>query len=232
MPFVCDESRVEGTSAQLYNLVENQVVAQEARLGLMDLDLHDSMIRGQVVVIELNIWVNAHTSTPNEKLALICECHTMVVSEADVFDVLVPSGGVRVVVDKVDLSWSLHNQRFLVFETKLAIIVVTPGEHLSLGRDKTSVKISTSDLDYWDVKVDHVGNGWHVHHALDVLSNKLVLLYFFSIFWAGSHSTHYNESVSGVLVHAVEDCCHIARRNIIDNPIEHRVLDSSPHRAP
>ena len=54
----------------------------------MDLDRHNVRILGQVVVGQLNVWVDAHAATPGEYLIVVSKSERVVVAKAKVLDVL------------------------------------------------------------------------------------------------------------------------------------------------
>ena len=54
----------------------------------MDLDLHQVLVRVEIVVAQLDVRVDSHPSSPNVDLVLISQRHAMVVSEADILDEL------------------------------------------------------------------------------------------------------------------------------------------------
>lgn len=114
---VRDEGRVPGSRAHLDNLVEDEVVAEEARLRLIDLDFLQVPVGSQVVIAELDVRVDAHASTPDKDLVVISECQAVVIAEADVLDRGGPPGRIRVMIDEVNLVRPLDIERSLLLDT-------------------------------------------------------------------------------------------------------------------
>jgi len=81
-----DKSRVEWSTCQTLDFVENQVVLQQARVTLVDLDAERVELAGQVRCAHFEIGVDAHATAPNKDLAFSSQRQAVIVAASDVFD--------------------------------------------------------------------------------------------------------------------------------------------------
>ena len=100
----------------------------------MDLKLHQLCSLSQEIDVELDVWVDAHTSTPDKHLIILSESHAMTVAKADVFHCKrAPFRPVTTPILKEDLLWSLDDLYQLVLNSKLALLVPAPCEYGSFS---------------------------------------------------------------------------------------------------
>ena len=84
----------------------------------MNLKLHQLGSLSQEIEIELDVWVDAHTSSPDKHLIILSERHAVTVAKADVF--YCERAAFRPVttpIFKEDLLWSLNDLHQLVLDS-------------------------------------------------------------------------------------------------------------------
>lgn len=189
-------------------------------LGLIDLELHDAGIVGQVVVVQLDVRVDSHAAPPHEQLVLISQSQTVVVAEAEVLDHLLLARAL-----KEDLFRSLHNFGRLLPQSELAVVVIAPCEHCAFTCEQTSKHIATGNLRHGDVEINHVRDRGHFYQLLNVCLCELIPFDFVSVASHDCHAAHDNVCVLCLVVDAMEQCANVARSDIIDNTVKHLLVN-------
>ena len=57
----------------------------------------------------------------------------------------------------LEKPWSLNKEDFLILDTKLSMLVISPCEYLTLVGEKALEEVSANNLDYRNIEVDHIG---------------------------------------------------------------------------